>query len=146
MSIMCLILFTSPSNTPLNPPAHPPFNFRSSFYLYNSMSPVGTSHGAWVQGQLLDDGQPMTTHGEKDDCAFSNSCGPLSGTWAQQLGQAIEFQEPTVSTSTALGLQVQEVIPGSSMGSGESNSGPHTHTASTLPIHSPSSIVTGLAM
>lgn len=95
MSIMCLILFTSPSNTPLNPPAHPPFNFRSSFYLYNSMSPVGTSHGAWVQGQLLDDGQPMTTHGEKDDCAFSNSCGPLSGTWAQQLGQAIEFQEPT---------------------------------------------------
>lgn len=95
MSIMCLILFTSPSNTPLNPPAHPPFNFRSSFYLYNSMSPVGTSHGAWVQGQLLDDGQPMTTHGEKDDCAFSNSCGPLSGTWAQQAGQAIEFQEPT---------------------------------------------------
>lgn len=125
---------------PIPPPAYHPFNSMSlSFYFYSPLSPVRASYTCMDVGASM--GVWATNgHRQKERWLFlpqqpvgSLSQLSLSGTW-------LGHQAPEIRLSLSL---LHKVTSGFSMGGGESNSGPHTHAASTLAIDFPSSIAIG---
>lgn len=126
-----------PSNSPLNPPGYPhPNSMSSSFYLYNLLSAIRVAHMCMDAGLSTGAREANGHTQEKDECSVPRSQWGVSASWVSVgpgLNNSAKPPSPrdlAISISPALGLQVQKVTPGFSVGGGDSNSGPYTHAAS----------------